>query len=254
MILSVIKTVLKGNPWFPETAAICLCYYKRYNLYFPGVYLTISMAVASISVILTVLVLKLHHCAPNQTRVPGWVRTLVLGYLAKVVQCTFISKSSCLRRRRSTRMYDDVSSHDPREVQSKLLNEMETLVMQRNGTRLKTPAKHTSTLNSDLNGSKVNLELKSYSASETSSLAGDDSILGHTHSDKTMDDILKYLKVLIVKSDAEDAETDVMDEWKQVALVVDRLFFWLFFVITMLSTIIILLIVPSFKNIEDQGR
>ena len=34
-----------------------------------GIYLTISMAVTSISVILTVCVLKLHHCGPHQVEV-----------------------------------------------------------------------------------------------------------------------------------------------------------------------------------------
>ena len=69
----------------------------------------------------------------------------------------------------------------------------------------------------------------------------------------SMDEILKYLKFMVAKSDAEDAETDVVDEWKQVALVVDRLFFWLFLLLTIFSTIILLVIVPAFKYISDEG-
>ncbi|KAH3833075.1 hypothetical protein DPMN_106376 [Dreissena polymorpha] len=67
-----------------------------------------------------------------------------------------------------------------------------------------------------------------------------------------MEDIVKYLKVLVVKSDAEDIETDVVDEWKQVALVIDRLFFWMFMLITVAPSVIILVIVPSFKYIDDE--
>lgn len=219
--------------------------------YVIGIYLTVSMAVASVSVILTVVVLKLHHCAPNQPRVPRWVRTFVLGYLAKVVQCSFIPKSTCRRRRRNTEM-SDVDSHDPRDIESKLLKEIEAFATQSNGTKSKVSSGFTNFSQRDRNNSKVNLELKTYSMSEASSM-GDDDILGNTHSDKTMDDILKYLKVLVVKSDAEDAEMEVVEEWKQVALVIDRLFFWMFLVITVVSSVIILVIVPSFKYIEDSG-
>jgi hypothetical protein len=55
------------------------------------------MAVASVSVILTVLVMKLHHCAPQQKRVPKWVRIVVLRILAKLVRCDCTSGVRALK-------------------------------------------------------------------------------------------------------------------------------------------------------------
>ena len=52
-----------------------------------GIYLTISMAVTSVSVILTVFVLKLHHCGPHQTEVPPWIRKWILTHLARAIKC-----------------------------------------------------------------------------------------------------------------------------------------------------------------------
>jgi nicotinic acetylcholine receptor len=39
-------------------------------------------------------------------------------------------------------------------------------------------------------------------------------------------------------------EEDIISEWKQVALVVDRLMFWTFLLITIVSTLVILVFVP----------
>jgi len=46
------------------------------------------MAVTSVSIILTVWVLKLHHCCPHQKSVPPWLRQSVLVHLARIVHYT----------------------------------------------------------------------------------------------------------------------------------------------------------------------
>lgn len=218
------------------------------------------MAVASVSVIFTVVVLKLHHCSPNQKKIPQWVRYYVLGYMGRIVRCNCIS-TKCkhpLMRKASSE-----AEVDMKELQTKLLRQME-VVTQKNGNNcLNSENISRNHLNSnmrnpsinDINNSKVNLDLRDFSFSNRSSMVEDDTGINirRDKSITTMEDILKYLKILVVKSDAEDAEKDVEDEWKQVALVVDRVFFWMFLLLTILSTVIILVIVPSFKYIADDG-
>ncbi|WAQ99901.1 ACH1-like protein [Mya arenaria] len=230
-----------------------------------GIYLTVSMAVASVSVILTVVVLKLHHCSPNQQKIPGWVRHFVLGHLAKIVRCACV-KVPCKRRATIKKQIREKENEEElRELQTKLLNQMDTQASRgsscssskfaiENGTKTRIGRlPHSS--KTDLNGSKVNMNSRDISVSNRSSLLEEDltSNLKREGSLATMEEILRCLKVLVVKSDAEDAETEVVDEWKQVALVVDRLFFWMFMFITIVSSIIILVIVPSFKFISDDG-
>ncbi|GFO36502.1 neuronal acetylcholine receptor subunit alpha-2 [Plakobranchus ocellatus] len=45
-----------------------------------SIYLTLVMCLTSVSVIMTVFVLNLHHRGPTKQPVPGWLRKLFLGY------------------------------------------------------------------------------------------------------------------------------------------------------------------------------
>ena len=219
------------------------------------------MAVASVSVILTVVVLKLHHCSPNQKKIPKWVRHIVLGYLAKLVRCECISSNCKISRMRKAPSSE--AEIDMKELQSKLLRQMEAVTQKNGNNCLNSENISRNHVNSnvripsinDVNNSKMNLDLRDFSVSNRSSMVEDECgiNLRRDKSVTTMEEILKYLKILVVKSDAEDAEKDVEDEWKQVALVVDRLFFWTFLLITIFSTVVILVIVPSFKYVADDG-
>ena len=51
----------------------------------PGIYLTITMGMTSMSIILTVFVLQLHHVGPHKRPVPGWLNTIVVGLFARLV-------------------------------------------------------------------------------------------------------------------------------------------------------------------------
>ena len=48
-----------------------------------GIYLTCTMAITTLSMVLTVFVLNLHHIVDRP--VPTWVRKLTLVYFAKIL-------------------------------------------------------------------------------------------------------------------------------------------------------------------------
>jgi low affinity Fe/Cu permease len=58
----------------------------------------------------------------------------------------------------------------------------------------------------------------------------------------------KHLKHLIVKQKHEEARNEIINEWKLMALIMDRLLFWLFTLCTVLSTVLCLIIIPFLKN------
>ena len=58
---------------------------KRSLVFSKGIYLTVTMGMTSLSIILTVFVLQLHHVGPHKRPVPGWMRTLVCKVFARVV-------------------------------------------------------------------------------------------------------------------------------------------------------------------------
>ena len=57
---------------------------------------------------------------------------------------------------------------------------------------------------------------------------------------------------MAIKREEEEAEEDVNDEWKQAAVIIDRLMFWVFMVITVFSAFVILVVVPASKFHEDR--
>lgn len=203
------------------------------------------MAVASVSVILTVLVMKLHHCAPQQKRVPKWVRIVVLGILAKIVRCNCVSGVRSLKgefeiRKQKSTLRDKMKGRQ-KDTTTKLFSNIEIrddmedsdATLSDNDVTGNTPK--TGSGNNYFTDVQKSLNLPEQSSSNDNS----DSIVK-----KTTAEILKYLKYLVAKSDDTDAEDDIVSEWKQVALVVDRLMFWTFLLITILSTLVILVFVP----------
>ncbi|GIZ04007.1 uncharacterized protein CEXT_456721 [Caerostris extrusa] len=46
----------------------------------------------------------------------------------------------------------------------------------------------------------------------------------------------------------EDYRIRVVDEWRQMALVIDRILFWIFFVVTLVSSLSFLVIVPLHRR------
>ncbi len=58
----------------------------------------------------------------------------------------------------------------------------------------------------------------------------------------------KHLKRLINKQKYEEDRNEIINEWKLMALIMDRLLFWLFAALTILSTVLCLIIIPFLKN------
>ncbi|CAF0997049.1 unnamed protein product [Rotaria sordida] len=58
----------------------------------------------------------------------------------------------------------------------------------------------------------------------------------------------KHLKYLMNKQKLEEDRNEIINEWKLMAIIMDRLLFWLFTIFTVLSTVICLIIIPFLKN------
>jgi len=50
-----------------------------------GIYLTITMGMTSLSIVLTVFVLQLHHASPRQRPAPAWLHCLMVRYVARAL-------------------------------------------------------------------------------------------------------------------------------------------------------------------------
>ena len=188
------------------------------------------MAVTSISVILTVFVLKLHHGKPHQREIPRWVRVLVLKYIARFVNSSCVSASN----------YD----HQDKRLRSgkntkKLANENTDICL-----RLINDGIHLNSFRrTHMNHGRPNSLIQTDSLLDVSNLdSSEQRRLG------ILDEILKYLKILVARRDEDDRESDILKEWQQVAVVMDRFLFFCFLTIILLTTCVNLIIYPVFYS------
>lgn len=65
---------------------------------------------------------------------------------------------------------------------------------------------------------------------------------------ETVEIFSKNLKEYLSRQDQDTERSCSQNEWKLIALVVDRVLFWTFFILTFVSTIFLLIIVPILKN------
>lgn len=200
------------------------------------------MALASVSVVFTVFVLKLHHCTPHQPRVPKWVRTWVTGYLAKIV--FFKCFNSNKHKQNSGSLTDipgDYKRNDEPEIMSKLMNDF--------STSESTPKRCNHEKFSSGEIGSVMSDMRGTYHSNLSSLPDDNcnsdtGVVSHDRNRSVMNEVLRYLQCLLAKNDQQSMESDILDEWKQVAVVIDRTLLWLFLLTTLLSTFFILIVIP----------
>ena len=175
------------------------------------------MAVTSISVILTVCVLKLHHCGPHQKQVPGCIRWFVLKFLARVVNCQCHAPVNKKGRHWSNRKkVPRNSSNENAELCLRLVNEC-------NMIKPSPVAEFRNKIHVNTTTMENNPDLRRLTV---------------------MEEILKYLKIMVAKRDDDDSEIEIVNEWRQVAQVIDRFLFWLFLMTTIVATMVMMVFIP----------
>lgn len=67
-------------------------------------------------------------------------------------------------------------------------------------------------------------------------------------STRIQEEILRTLRYILQRQEQEDHRIRVVNEWRQIALVIDRILFWIFFVVTVVSSLSFLVIVPLHRR------
>lgn len=278
------------------------------------------MAMTSLSIMLTVFVLQLHHAGPHQRTVPAWIRTLVVGYVARAL---------CMRSHLGS--YYDTSANSAtapevaetgnggggthRRVTTDMYNETEDVAtnchlfgMRRGSKNVAPPSLSTaatvpipipsvrietgttSAIESDENETESRAQTHSSPrrnrwsmtsasiASTSRSVVDDDeksfrcaygeprpslvdgflgvgrrrkrssAVNGHERV------IARHLKLYLSRNRAEQDFEDVINEWRLVAHIMDRLLFTLFLIGSVLSTVVILIVMPLLKPTLIEGH
>ncbi|XP_062608981.1 neuronal acetylcholine receptor subunit alpha-10-like [Saccostrea cucullata] len=204
-----------------------------------SIYLTIVMSLTSVSVIMTVFVLNLHHRGPNRHPVPVWLRNFLLGPVHDMLCMRKSNGLPSINQEQNHRILRTMSLRATLEnIAQELQNEAQlenggmadTIITDGQGTTLHNDVRCDVRLlpNETHQRPKRGIQVKNL----------------HT---KSHEEIIKNLQIILDKHEKEDRDFQVIQEWRKVAQVVDRILFWIFLFGTLCSTIIILVITPAAK-------
>jgi len=219
------------------------------------------MGMTSLSIVLTVFVLQLHYVAPNQTPVPDWLRLLVINYVARAL---------CMRGVLSS--YYTGAWHDVRTLprppgppslkysslsaqadvaNSKSSNNLFHLNSLNNAIHTRKSARH---LRGEVNPPSVAVASttdeclrwhQSYITAATTTARATTGPGGPP--EKQSHDISGHVKIVLSKHGSDVDHENIVNEWKLVALIIDRFLFVLFLTISGLATLGILVFKPLTK-------
>ncbi|CAF1236098.1 unnamed protein product [Rotaria magnacalcarata] len=262
------------------------------------IYLTIVMALTSLSIVLTVYVLQLHHSGPVVIPISHAFKYSLIRYIApaigmrntiqiyaqehnlvetdEVYRCfakpktrppiespliknknKFISaQKNNIKYRKSSfyqkevPLYDNDSGDDDKEVMKEFLPSTPIC----NGDIHTIPPSNKRSNNQHHHRSRSRVPQIVLIPQQSHPLSSSPSSRNvHNHSqyeyfNSNMSLLEKHLKHLIDKQKREEDRNEIINEWKLMALIMDRLLFWLFASLTILSTLLCLIIIPFLKN------
>ncbi|XP_025078016.1 neuronal acetylcholine receptor subunit alpha-10-like isoform X2 [Pomacea canaliculata] len=254
-------------------------------------YLTVSMSMSSLSVIVTVFVEKLHYCIPGQKKLPHWAKVLVLNWMARLVGCAYMQTWKRNRKTRSSTHAPEImvtpssatatfkrsdSAADP-ELSVKLLGDrlasatkhvlgnktannssssratLSVLGDENLSLDVRSPSRKSSFNVGDWGPSCPSPDLRLANASPQRLSSGSESIRlsVYERASTGMEDLLRYLKAIVERAQGEDEMDVINNEWKHTAMVIDRFMFWIFMLITLVSTFVVVVLVPASKYQEE---
>ncbi|XP_062862781.1 neuronal acetylcholine receptor subunit alpha-2a [Trichomycterus rosablanca] len=209
-----------------------------------GEYLLFTMIFVTLSIVITVFVLNVHHRSPSTHKMPCWVRSIFLGFIPRFL---FMK-----------RPVPDQTCHQKRHAPS----QFSSLSTSKSWLQQETDVDIGRCWNKDGRTQVGILPAFSFSADMSLQLSGLDGWL-QKYDTQQLKHRINYAQpanLCNLKSDtklafspiflqalegvqyiadhlrAEDADFSVKEDWKYVAMVIDRIFLWMFIIVCLLGT------------------
>ena len=209
----------------------------------------------SVSVIMTVFVLNLHYRNPDNKPVPSWLRRCFVkktrnGGLAFRQNYPYIEE-----------VYTDDQSNHVRTVPLRLTIENLAQELKDELDPSEAPPPCEMPLNEMPNARAPHPRFNPPGYSEVTQHDNSTRLRYHTNTNSAHSrnsqspsftksgDILGALRKIIERYERDDCEEAMLYEWRQVAIGVDRILFWIFLVGTLGSTLVVLIVAPITKFI-----
>ncbi|XP_041375144.1 neuronal acetylcholine receptor subunit alpha-10-like [Gigantopelta aegis] len=198
-----------------------------------SIYLTIVMALTSLSVIMTVFVLNLHHRGPDKRAIPSTIRKLMFG--SNSSPSAFRQRNDRYRsaegnfiRNLSLKMTLENIAHELRDERNRENGVPETLPNDTHAHTLQGPEKEIRHV----------FTSPDYSHQKHMNSRG-------RNNPRSYEDVLLSLTRILDKHENEEKDYEIMQEWRRLAQTVDRILFFIFLFGTVISTFAVLVIAPA---------
>ncbi|KTF83833.1 hypothetical protein cypCar_00012135 [Cyprinus carpio] len=186
-----------------------------------GEYLLFTMIFVTLSIVITVFVLSVHYRTPKTHSMPGWVRHVFLGLLPRVMFMTRPEKDP----ERKTR---SCALHAPGLVSSKQTNLSRRLPLLLCSSELNNLSEASGFLCRD-----GRCMWKQHGTNVSSEGAED---AGSLCMSPPVRDAIESVKYIAENMRLQNEAKEVQDDWKYVAMVIDRIFLWVFVLVCVLGT------------------
>uniref|UniRef100_A0A1I8FH26 Neur_chan_LBD domain-containing protein n=1 Tax=Macrostomum lignano TaxID=282301 RepID=A0A1I8FH26_9PLAT len=221
-----------------------------------GIYLTVTMSTTSLSIVLTVFVLHLHHIGPNDKPVPPRLKHFFFNLAARMLCMSSVARYQKRARKRRQKFEEcRQQQQQPEEVellgtstspQPAVADQQPRKSGSCNGQFL-TAADDAIMEEDNRRGTIANRGATDDSPTASAATAAGPSGLARPSSSNR----------LLCCSDASTKSARLkkrlpqllINDWRMLAFIVDRMLFWLFLVAAFGSTIVILVIMPLFKEV-----
>ncbi|KAI4884612.1 hypothetical protein NFI96_034564 [Prochilodus magdalenae] len=217
-----------------------------------GEYLLFTMIFVTLSIVITVFVLNVHHRSPSTHKMPRWVRSIFLGFIPRWLFMKRPVPDQMRRRLLNPQEKKQAPNQTSNLCTSKSWLQQETDVdvgrsQDKNGrvgmglpptfsfpsaTSLHLSDSEPLLQKYDLQqlGHRMNLNSRSVKPSNLETEPTLPFSLSVLQALEGVQYIADHLR-------AEDADFSVKEDWKYVAMVIDRIFLWMFIIVCLLGTV-----------------
>uniref|UniRef100_UPI00398F0C0C neuronal acetylcholine receptor subunit alpha-3-like n=1 Tax=Pristiophorus japonicus TaxID=55135 RepID=UPI00398F0C0C len=184
-----------------------------------GEYLLFTMIFVTLSIVITVFVLNVHYRTPTTHIMPEWVRRVFLHFLPRVMLMRRPLDEKQAEKSRSRRTKANCPQTD-------CTNYLEYDDFRFAKDQTKCPCQY---CKEPSDGASCNL-------SQHISPQSLETLLGVSVLSPEIRQAIESIKYIAENTKSQNAAKEVEDDWKYVALVIDRIFLWVFVLVCVLGT------------------
>ncbi|XP_040113272.1 neuronal acetylcholine receptor subunit alpha-3 [Oryx dammah] len=187
-----------------------------------GEYLLFTMIFVTLSIVITVFVLNVHYRTPTTHTMPTWVKTIFLNLLPRIM---FMTRPAS----------NEGNPQRPRPFYSAELSNLNCFSrIESKGCKEGYPCQDG--LCGYCHHRRAKISNFSANLTRSSSSESVDAVLSLSALSPEIKEAIQSVKYIAENMKAQNEAKEIQDDWKYVAMVIDRIFLWVFILVCILGT------------------